>query len=147
MLSGLTAVYQNGYAEQPYNTHKCQQKLPPPPADLPQPLLLPAQLRDQDCFPAIIGVVCSATEQQTTEVRPFIPVLLNAADRCVNYQAPATITCPDGRLLETLTVTPIGTVAAAPAAEPPMPEMMMPDLAAVQTAGTAPLPGVYGGAP
>lgn len=79
------------------------------------------QLNELRCFPVIIEVMCNATADQAAQIQMLVPVLLGAAERCSNYQAPPFITCPDGKIITTANMGRMG--AGAPAAEPPMPEM------------------------
>lgn len=62
-------------------------------------LLLPSQLKSLNCFVDILNTICTLTPQQEAKVLPFLPVLSTVALRCANYQAPATVTCPNGRVI------------------------------------------------
>eukprot|EP00775_Hariotina_reticulata_P005359 gene5359-5594_t len=53
-------------------------------------------LQDQDCFPVIFSTLCNQTEAVREGFRPFVPILLAAAQRCAGFPPPATIPCPNG---------------------------------------------------
>lgn len=112
-------------------------------------LLLPPQLRILNCFEDILQVICKADPQQQAQASGLLPVLSSAAERCINYQPPASVTCPDGRVLTTVSPASLLEPMAADMAiaEPPMPEvaapmaeMTMPEVAA--PAAGAPEPEV-----
>lgn len=97
-----------------------------------------SQLQQLDCFSVLLATVCNATVDQEANVRPFVPVLLGAAQRCVGYQPPPAVNCPNGNVIPVdlpSDVAGAGAPAAeavgagAPAAEAPMPEMGMPVVA------------------
>lgn len=89
--------------------------------------LLSPQLNSLNCFPDILATLCKASPEQEAQVQALNPILAGAAERCANYKAPPSITCPDGRILST--VSGSGPAAAGvggagtPAAEAPMPEL------------------------
>ncbi|KAF6256606.1 hypothetical protein COO60DRAFT_1657258 [Scenedesmus sp. NREL 46B-D3] len=86
------------------------------------------QIIDNSCIPVLINAICNSTAEQEARVRPFVPVLLGAAQRCANFQPPPALECADGRVIPVLTGSTAG--AGAPAAEAPMPEAPLPLLAA-----------------
>jgi hypothetical protein len=87
----------------------------------------------------LINAICNSTAEQEARVRPFVLVLLGAAQRCANFQPPPAIKCPNGRVIPVALGNTAG--AGAPAAEAPMPETPMPIMAsappAVVPAGNA----------
>jgi hypothetical protein len=95
-------------------------------------LLLLPQIIDNNCIPVLINAICNSTAEQEARVRPFVPVLLGAAQRCANFQPPPAIECPDGRVIPVALASTAG--AGAPAAEAPMPEAAMPMMAAAPPA-------------
>jgi hypothetical protein len=107
--------------------------------------LLP-QLNSLNCFPDILATLCKAGPEQEAQVQALNPILAGAAERCANYKAPPSITCPDGRILSTVSGSAAAGVGGAgtPAAEGPMPGLgVMPPPADMSPAPSdLALPGV-----
>lgn len=88
--------------------------------------LLSPQLNSLNCFPDMLATLCKASPEQEAQVQALNPILAGSAERCANYKAPPSITCPDGRILSTVSGTGPAAVAGVgaagtPAAEGPMP--------------------------